>query len=76
MTLIFALGMIIGAFIGITLLSCCHLSKKADKSYRHDVTPLAAEKTSYSENVGQEIGVSKAPKDVVKEPTEEALVVQ
>jgi hypothetical protein len=29
-TVIFALGMIIGAWIGITLLSCCHLAKKAD----------------------------------------------
>jgi hypothetical protein len=29
-TLIFAVGMIIGAWIGMTLLSCCHLAKQAD----------------------------------------------
>jgi len=38
-TMIFMFGMIIGSWIGITLLSCCHVAKKADKAMVIPINP-------------------------------------
>ncbi len=34
--LIFVVGMILGAWVGVTLLSCCLLAKRADNAMEND----------------------------------------